>query len=81
MAFSEWKDRVKAVFTRREFNYTALPDDTDQRENEQRTAGWNQQHKIAIRLTGAVFILAAIGILGVSLTWVPCRPSPSLLSD
>jgi len=81
MALSEWMDRAKAFLTRKEFNYSALPDDTNQGENQQRTTSWNQQHKLAIRLTGAVLILAVTGILGVSLTWVQCRPSPSLLSD
>ncbi|KAI0395854.1 histidine phosphatase superfamily [Xylariaceae sp. FL0594] len=79
MAVSDWTDKARALFSRKDFNYSALPEDTDLGGNQQRPkiTRWDQKHKRAIRLTGAVFTLAVVGLLGATLT----RPNKTQSCD
>ncbi|KAI8629510.1 histidine phosphatase superfamily [Xylariaceae sp. FL1651] len=68
MTLSDLKDRVTAFVTRKQFNYSALPEDIGQERFRRRATVWADRHKSALRLTGAIMILAAVGIFVVSFT-------------
>jgi hypothetical protein len=70
MAFSNLKDRVTAFVGRKEFTYSALPENGSKGEVQRRATVWTDRHKSTIRFTGAVMILAIIGVFVVSLTCV-----------
>ncbi|KAI1821942.1 histidine phosphatase superfamily [Xylaria intraflava] len=65
-----WKDRVAAFFeNRRQFDYSALPDDADGGEAQsQASTAWADRRKLAVRFAGAAVILAIVGVLVVSFT-------------
>ncbi|KAI0912519.1 histidine phosphatase superfamily [Ustulina deusta] len=71
MAFSELKDRLTSLVSRKQFNYSALPENASREETLRRAATWTGRHKSVIRLTGVALLLAIIGIFGVNST----RPS------
>ncbi|KAI0442357.1 histidine phosphatase superfamily [Xylaria telfairii] len=75
MGLSNW---VTSLVSRKEFNYSALPEEVGgQGETQRRRAptGWPNRHKSVIRLTGAALLLAVIGIFGVNFTRTSKRHS------
>ncbi len=70
MAFSELKDRLTSLVSRKQFNYSALPENASREETLRRAATWTGRHKSVIRLTGVALLLAIIGIFGVNSTCV-----------
>ncbi|KAI1367851.1 histidine phosphatase superfamily [Xylaria arbuscula] len=68
MAFSDLKDRLKAVMSGKQVKYSALPENVSQEESQRRAESWAHRHKSLLRLTGVALLLAIIGIFGVKYT-------------
>ncbi|KAI1813182.1 histidine phosphatase superfamily [Poronia punctata] len=69
MAFTELKAKAKAFWAQKDFNYSALPEDTTTQGvvNQPRTTSWTNRHRLAVKFTGAVIILAIIGVIGLGI--------------
>ncbi|KAI1170507.1 histidine phosphatase superfamily [Nemania sp. FL0916] len=68
MALSNFRDRVTSFVNPRQFDYTALPENTSHEERRRRATKWADRSKSIIWLTGAALILAIFGTLAVNFT-------------
>ncbi|KAI1275997.1 histidine phosphatase superfamily [Xylaria sp. FL0933] len=75
MALSDLRDRLTSLVSRKQFNYSALPENANREASPRRAATWTDRHKSIVRLTGVALLLAIIGILGVNFTRAKKRHS------